>query len=405
MYWDPTGHYNQKQYVAGQGVVDVWVNDPAVIYVDGIAIQGEVSSGRVVASKNELNKKLLGIEDHETYSNWFGRPGTNTVYFEDSKVDVKDYLADLGYDRDSIGNDSKGGVFNLYAGTGKFQPADTEKGKQIFKVASSAKLTNPFMETSNLRPITDTERKEILGKPFQAPEPVRKVMDKVQTGLNYAGLAPVVGEWADGLNAIIYAARGDNANAALSLASVIPFAGLAPAAAKFAIKYADEAFEGSSRFGMRYLNVPYSKVSRGIRNTEILTDAQQAQVYKHIEELGLDPDDFLISSHMSSYSDQWDKAFLGPDMFPAMTRTSRSVLETMTTRATIAHEAGHVITTRAGTAFEAGTLYDEVLASLTARNLPGLNKIEKYQLLRDAAERAKIEGQKLRDIIPELGGK
>ena len=26
------------------------------------------------------------------------------------------------------------------------------------------------METSNLRPITDTERKEILGKPFQAPE-------------------------------------------------------------------------------------------------------------------------------------------------------------------------------------------------------------------------------------------
>lgn len=108
---------------------------------------------------------------------------------------------------------------------------------------------------------------------------------------------------------------------------------------------------------------------------------------------------------MSSYSDMLDKVFLGSNMFQASNRTTRSVLETMTPRAAIAHEAGHLITTRNGTAFAPQTLYDEVLASLTGRKLPGLNNTEKYQLLRDAAERAKIEGQRLRDIIPELGGK
>lgn len=145
--------------------------------------------------------------------------------------------------------------------------------------------------------------------------------------------------------------------------------------------------------------------SRGVRNSEILTEAQQAQLYKHIEEMGLNPDDFLISSHMSAYSDLWDKTFLGPNMFPAATRAQRSVFETMTPRAAVAHEAGHMITTRNGTAFEAGSLYDEVSASLTARKLPGLNNVERYQLLRDAVERAKINGTNLRDALSEMGGK
>jgi len=110
--------------------------------------------------------------------------------------------------------------------------------------------------------------------------------------------------------------------------------------------------DGTSNLnGERYLNVPYSKASRGLRNTEIFTEAQHTQVYKHIEELGLNPDDFIISSHVSCYFDMIDKALLGPDVFPASTRTTRYVLETITPRAAIAHEAGHMITTRAGTAF------------------------------------------------------
>ncbi|WP_167397438.1 hypothetical protein [Lysinibacillus mangiferihumi] len=51
------------------------------------------------------------------------------------------------------------------------------------------------------------------------------------------------GEIADGLNAVIYYARGDKVNAALSLGAMIPFAGMASAGAKFINKGA-KAFNG-----------------------------------------------------------------------------------------------------------------------------------------------------------------
>ncbi|GKV56656.1 hypothetical protein NCCP2222_26030 [Sporosarcina sp. NCCP-2222] len=50
-------------------------------------------------------------------------------------------------------------------------------------------------------------------------------VDDLQFGLNLVGLLPVIGEPADGLNAIIYAARGDTVNAALSVGGMIPVAG------------------------------------------------------------------------------------------------------------------------------------------------------------------------------------
>jgi len=142
--------------------------------------------------------------------------------------------------------------------------------------------------------------------------------------------------------------------------------------------------------------------SRGVRNEKMLTPAQQEQIFKHIEELGLNSDDFLISSHMSVYSDNWDKVFLGPNVFQASSRTANTVFETMSPRAVIAHEAGHMITTRSGRAFEAGSLFDEVGASLAGRELPGLSNVEKYQLLRDAVERAKIEGKNLREVLSQM---
>ena len=56
--------------------------------------------------------------------------------------------------------------------------------------------------------------------------------------LDAAGLVPVVGEVADGLNAVWYAAEGDTVNAALSAAGMVPFLGWGAAAAKFG----DEAY-------------------------------------------------------------------------------------------------------------------------------------------------------------------
>lgn len=60
------------------------------------------------------------------------------------------------------------------------------------------------------------------------------MLDGVQTGLDIIGLIPGLGEIADGINALIYVARGDYANAALSAASMVPIAGYAATGVKMA---------------------------------------------------------------------------------------------------------------------------------------------------------------------------
>ena len=61
-------------------------------------------------------------------------------------------------------------------------------------------------------------------------------LDWVQTGLDVAGLVPVVGEFFDGINALIYLARGDYLNAGLSAAAMIPIAGWGATGGKLGVK-------------------------------------------------------------------------------------------------------------------------------------------------------------------------
>lgn len=63
----------------------------------------------------------------------------------------------------------------------------------------------------------------------------------VHTALDVVGMIPVVGEVADGANALIYAAEGDAVNAALSAASMLPVGGQAATAAKWGKKGLDAA--------------------------------------------------------------------------------------------------------------------------------------------------------------------
>ncbi len=63
-----------------------------------------------------------------------------------------------------------------------------------------------------------------------------QVLDGVQTGLDVVGLVPGVGEIADGINALIYTARGDYVNAGLSTAAMIPFVGWAATGGKLIAK-------------------------------------------------------------------------------------------------------------------------------------------------------------------------
>lgn len=61
-------------------------------------------------------------------------------------------------------------------------------------------------------------------------------VDHVQTGLDLAGLVPVLGAPADGANAVISAVRGDWVGAALSAAGMVPGLGEAATAGKLAKK-------------------------------------------------------------------------------------------------------------------------------------------------------------------------
>ena len=77
------------------------------------------------------------------------------------------------------------------------------------------------------------------GKVIKIPsmkEMLNKALDVLQVGLDLVGLIPGLGEIADGINAVIYLARGDYANAALSAAAMIPFAGWAATGAKLGTK-------------------------------------------------------------------------------------------------------------------------------------------------------------------------
>src|SRR4051812_2362899 len=57
---------------------------------------------------------------------------------------------------------------------------------------------------------------------------------------------------------------------------------------------------------------------------------------------------------------------------------------------------------RLGTRFPGGTLLDEFQASLVGRTLPGLSSTERFQLLRDAVERARAAGANPRDLLGQL---
>jgi len=72
-------------------------------------------------------------------------------------------------------------------------------------------------------------------------------LDNVQTGLDFAGLIPVIGEAFDLANGAIYAARGDYLNAGLSAAAAIPFAGWGATGAKLGLRYGDDVLAATNK--------------------------------------------------------------------------------------------------------------------------------------------------------------
>jgi hypothetical protein len=73
-------------------------------------------------------------------------------------------------------------------------------------------------------------------EPDAPPEDPGWLADLGHTALDVIGLVPVVGEAADGVNALWYTAEGDYLNAGLSAAAMIPVAGWVATGGKFAVR-------------------------------------------------------------------------------------------------------------------------------------------------------------------------
>ena len=69
----------------------------------------------------------------------------------------------------------------------------------------------------------------------------------LQTGLDVMGLVPGIGEFADGLNASIYAGRGDWTNAAISGAALIPLGGQSATVTRLAEQVLEWLGPGATR--------------------------------------------------------------------------------------------------------------------------------------------------------------
>lgn len=120
------------------------------------------------------------------------------------------------------------------------------------------------------------------------PDEGWSLSDAVHTGLDLVGMIPGVGEVADGLNAVIYAAEGDYENAGLSAAAMIPGVGNAVTVMKFAKKV--ESASGMVKTALKGTE----KAAEGAKSTEKLretaTTGQEAhrQIQKDLRAQGAD---------------------------------------------------------------------------------------------------------------------
>ena len=128
--------------------------------------------------------------------------------------------------------------------------------------------------------VTITGQTRTTGNPRKHLTPeIRKAADDafdVHTVLDTVGFVPVVGEPADFVNGLIYAAEKDYINAGISIAAVIPLLGEAGKAVKYGAKAVDKGGDIAKAFNV--VRKPLSKkesktfriVANGIEFEEVL---------------------------------------------------------------------------------------------------------------------------------------
>ncbi|MCM0627294.1 hypothetical protein M5J14_22615, partial [Lysinibacillus sp. OL1_EC] len=117
----------------------------------------------------------------------------------------------------------------------------------------------------------------------------KNLLNTLQTGLDIVGMVPVVGEVADGVNGIIYAARGDKVNAALSFGAMIPVVGNAATAGKWVNKGAKAAkgiSESAQKANKGLLGNVKEKVNKQVANAKTQIQSKVDEVKQQLRQLG-----------------------------------------------------------------------------------------------------------------------
>ena len=142
----------------------------------------------------------------------------------------------------------------------------------------------------------------------------------------------------------------------------------------------------------------------GRRNETPLTKSQVKENIDYAVSLGMKREQVRYGDHYNtSYGSAFDMLYLGTDLYPA--KNGKTANERISNRGALAHEiVGHRETFLKGTSlFEEDELLDEVQASIrAARFAPGLTTKDRNLLLRDAIERLKKDGKKIRDVRHRL---
>lgn len=101
----------------------------------------------------------------------------------------------------------------------------------------------------------------------------KKTLDRIQTGLDAAGMVPGLGEVADGASGLISLGRGDWTGAGLSLASMVPIGGQAAGAAKLTRRAVKEGAEvlakKAAKEGAKEVATKTDRLKKHILNGEL----------------------------------------------------------------------------------------------------------------------------------------
>ncbi|WP_406796051.1 hypothetical protein [Brevibacillus formosus] len=155
--------------------------------------------------------------------------------------------------------------------------------------------------------------------------------------------------------------------------------------------------------------------TKGFRNDTPLTQEQKNELVNYAKRLGFPEDQIIIADEVTTTQTSiayGQMLFINNDVLPTKLPT-RNPNSLISGKGTIAHEVvGHYETVKKGTAFDQfdiinnemipnpiNTALDEAQASIrAARFAPELSQAERMMLGRDAIQRLRNEGLKLRDV-------